>query len=76
MDMTATTLEEWKAGVRTSSHIRKHESATFKEVTDSCGTKVIAGIDYAPNVFLGCYFISDVTDRLGRNNTGKGWWHE
>lgn len=71
--MKKMTLEEWKAGVKTSSHIRDGESATFNEQANPSKTsiRVSAGIDKAPNVFLGCYFVKDSEEKV----EGKGWWH-
>lgn len=75
MRRTKLTLEEWKAKVATSSHIRRHEKATFKETQNSMSHVVHAGIDYAPNVFLGCYFIRD-SGRDKETIEGTGWYHE
>ena len=66
------TVEEWKAGVSKSSHIRMGEKVSFKELETTHSHQVSAGIEGHPNIFLGNYFVKDYEKHL----VGTGWWHE
>lgn len=69
--MEKMTLEEWKSGVSTSSHLRQGEEVRFVESKTAFGRHVYAGVN-DPNVMLGCYFLTDSET----NHSGKGWWHD
>lgn len=65
------TLDEWKAKVRASFHVRKGDEVVFTESRDG----VIGATIKDTSVYLGSYFTED--DRLPGKmwKAGTGWLH-
>lgn len=61
-------IEEWKAKVQTSSHVRSGETIEFRQNKYA----IRAWNASHPNMFLGCYSISGAKGF----EAGRGWWHE
>jgi len=65
MNRTAMTFKEWKAGVKTSSHIREGEVLRLRRRDGDSICRAL--VEHTPiDLFIGAYDSAD----------GKGWWHE
>lgn len=52
-------INEWKTKVSQSSYLRKNETVVFSTSINRKTHLIYANIKTAPNVMLGCYFLTD-----------------